>query len=380
MSFAERELSRVDPELLLRVTPDPAKHPGSVAELCRAAVARPVASAPLAELARDARSIVVLVSDATRDEPRKPLLDAVFAHVPRARSRLVVASGTHAADASIVPAEYRDLPVEVHVAASLERCHDLGTTARGTRVRLLQSVARADLVVATSRIRPHYFAGFSGGTKPIFPGVAFGPDALQNHLLKAEPSARLGRVDDNVCRLDMEEAAGCLPGRVFVLNVLADVDGAPVAASAGHPIAAHRALLPRARELFGVRAPRSPVVVVADRAPVTRSLYQASKLLPPAGAILDEGGTVIVVAECDLGTGPLDRVNDGIYRLGVARQLPAGHRVVLVSELERGVVESTYAEPSESLSKALVAALARHSAARAVLLWRAGECIAEARS
>jgi hypothetical protein len=126
--------------------------------------------------------------------------------------------------------------------------------------------------------------------------------------------------------------------------------------------------------LVQVAAPRSRVVVVADRPPVTSSLYQASKLLPPAGSLLEDGGTVIVVAECGGGTGPLERVNEGIYQLGIRRQLPKKHRVVLVSTLPPDLVRRTYAEPAPSLQ----AALDRARAERAVVLWRAGECIAVA--
>jgi nickel-dependent lactate racemase len=374
--FAERALAAVDPARLLRLSPAPAASGRSLASLCRAALEKPVDSPPLAALAHGARSIAVIVSDATRDEPREAMLDAVFEHVPRARATLVVASGTHAADASVIPARYADLPVVVHDADAGDRLVDLGATARSTPVRLLAEVARAELVICASRVRPHYFAGFSGGTKGVFPGVADKQGALDNHRLKSEPSARLGRVEDNVCRLDMEEAALRLPKPPFVLNVLCDIDGNAVDAAAGHPIAAHRALLGSARELFTVEGPRSAVVVVADRPPVTRSLYQASKLLPPAGALLEDGGTVVVVAECDAGTGPLERVNEGIYRLGVARQLPARHRVLLVSKLAPDEARKSYAEPVSSLASALDEALARHGQGRAVLLWRAGECIA----
>jgi lactate racemase len=375
--FAARALSGIDPARLLRVTPEPAGPGPGLAALCRQALRTPVESPPLAELARAAARIAVIISDASRDEPRSEMLDALFELLPRDRAQIVVASGTHVGDASVVPERYRDLPVVVHDADRFEQLVDLGRTARGTRVRLLREVAEADLVIVTSRIRPHYFAGFSGGTKGIFPGVAQRDDALENHLLKADPSARLGRVEDNVCRLDMEQAALRIRGQAFVLNVLADVEGSPVAVAAGHPIAAHRALLERARELFSVRAPRSSVVVVADRPPVTRSLYQASKLLPPAGALLEPGGTIILIAECDQGTGPLERVNEGIYRLGVARQLSPGHRIVLVSTLDPEIARRTYAEPAPSLAEALAAALSAHAMTRAVLLWRAGECIAQ---
>jgi lactate racemase len=375
--FAGRALSGIDPAKLTRRAPEPAPKGLPLRALCRDALRAPVESPPLESLARQARRIAVIISDASRDEPRAEMLDALFRIVPRDRVRIVVASGTHVGGGSVVPEPYRDLPSFVHDSTRLEQMVALGTTERGTPVRLLREVADADLVVVTGRIRPHYFAGFSGGTKGIFPGVADRDGALANHLLKADLSARLGRVDDNVCRLDMEQAALRIRGVAFVLNVLADVEGNAVAAAAGHPIAAHRALLGRARELFTIRAPRSRVVVVADRPPVTSSLYQASKLLPPAAALLEPGGTVIVVAECDQGTGPLDRVNQGIYELGVARQLPPGHRVVLVSMLAPEIVRRTYAEPAASLSEALDRALSAHATNRAVLLWRAGECIAE---
>jgi nickel-dependent lactate racemase len=146
----------------------------------------------------------------------------------------------------------------------------------------------------------------------------------------------------------------------------------------GDPVAAHRALTERARDVFRINAPRAPVVVVADRPPVTRSLYQASKMLPPAGAILSEGGVVVCVAECDAGIGPLERVNQGIYELGVKRHLPAGHRVLLVSALGDDMVRQSYAEPAASLDDALHTAFAYTGADRGVLLWRAGEAIVEA--
>jgi nickel-dependent lactate racemase len=265
----------------------------------------------------------------------------------------------------------------VHDGMALDAMVELGTTSRGTPVRIRREVAVADLVVVTGRIRPHYFAGFSGGVKGLFPGCAYKPDILKNHLMKADPTARLGRADGNVCRVDMEEAARFVKSDIFILNVLADCDGAPRNASSGHPVLAHRVLLDEARDLFSVRVPRAPVVVVADRPPVTRSLYQASKLLPPAGAVVGEGGAVVVVAECDQGIEPIERVNEGIYRLGVARQLPASHRVILVSTLPRETVARSYAEYAPDLVTALEMSGARADDVVPVV-WRAGEAIVEA--
>ncbi len=304
------------------------------------------------------------------------MIQAIVEVVPRERVTLVVASGTHTGDAGVVPGPYRDLPVVVHDAHRLDRCADLGVTRRGTRVRILDVVAHADLVVVTGRLRPHYFAGYSGGAKGLFPGCGYADDILQNHLLKADPSARLGILDDNPCRVDLEEAALRVRGNVAILNVLCDVDGAPHAVVSGHPVLAHRTLAERAEDLFRVSVPGTRTLVVADCPPVTRSLYQASKLLPPAGAVLEPGGTVVLVAECSEGIEPVARVNDGIYRLGVSRALPTPHRVLLVSTLGKEVVDRSYAEYAPDLTTALdIAGVPRDG--EVPVLFRASEAIVE---
>lgn len=377
--FAEREIARVSSETLARVAPRPWAGPSRpLGDLCREALGAPVGSPSIAELAEGAARIAIIISDASRDEPRREMLDALLEVVPPERVTLVVASGTHPATDEVIPPVYRHLPAVVSDSTRLDRMVDLGVTTERTPVRVLREVAEADLVVVTGRIRPHYFAGYSGGLKGLFPGCGYKDDILKNHLLKADPSSRLGRVEGNRCRADLEQAALRIRGRVAILNVLADCDGTPVAAVSGHPVEAHRQLAGRARELFVVEAPRSPVVVVADRPPVSRSLYQASKCLPPAGAILGDGGVVIVVAECDQGIEPRERVNEGIYRLGVSRQLPQRHRVVLVSSLDAGVVRDSYAEYAPSLVEALDEAVHGTGASGPIpLVWRAGEAIVE---
>jgi lactate racemase len=376
-SFAERALASTDAYRFSKFGLVPRGSAGGLLDLCRAALRSPVGSPDLASLARGARRVAVIISDSSREEPREEMLDAIFEILPRELATLVVSTGTHGPGDDVVPERYRDLPAIVHDGTALDAMVQLGTTSRGTPVRILREVAEADLIVVTGRIRPHYFAGFSGGVKGLFPGCAYKPDILKNHLMKADPSARLGRADGNVCRVDMEEAARMVEGKTFILNVLGDCDGAPRRASSGDPILAHRALLGEARELFAIRVPRSPVVVVADRPPVTRSLYQASKLLPPAGAILEDGGAIIVLAECDLGIEPTERVNEGIYRLGVARQLPPSHRVILVSTLPRETVARSYAEHAPDLVSALETVGVRPGDVVPVV-WRAGEAIVEA--
>jgi nickel-dependent lactate racemase len=102
-----------------------------------------------------------------------------------------------------------------------------------------------------------------------------------------------------------------------------------------------------------VTAEPADVVIVSAPLPVSASLYQASKLVPPAGLLLKDGGVVIVAAECPEGTGPLRTVNEGIFALGVRRFLPERHTLLLVSSMDEATVAQTYARHAPSLEAAL---------------------------
>jgi len=355
----------------------------STLELCQKAMDRPVGIRPLRSLVGARSRVAVLVSDATRDEPRSEMFAAVresLSCLADSAITIVIASGTHAprpADTALGPDILRRYTVIVHDGADGAACVGLGVTPEGTRVRINRAVVETDLVVSLGRVRPHYFAGYSGGVKGIFPGSGHTPDVRQNHLLKADPTARLGRLDDNRCRLDMEAATALVPAPKFLLNVVADCENAAVDAVAGDIVLAHREAAQRAARWFRIDAPAAPLVVTSDRPPVTSSLYQAAKLLPPAGALLEDGGTAVLVADCSEGTGPLDVVNRGIYELGVRLAMPKDHVVRLVSRLTPEVADRTFALPAESVNLALAASGVDPEGPldSIVVLWRAGEMI-----
>ena len=328
-----------------------------VAALIDAALAQPVASAPLASLARAGDRVTVVVSDATRDEPRAAFLSAIRARVPGVRLTLAVATGTHG------PCDIGrlGLPSELLAGAAIVN-HDghrdddlvgIGTTRRGTPVRLHRAAVETDLVVATGCLRPHYFAGFGAGIKAIFPGLGAAREIRINHQLKREPGSRAGAVDGNPCRDDLEEAAAMLPAPVFLLNGVCGPAGEVRDAVAGDVLLAFREGARRAIPWFAVDAPRARVVVASDVLPVTASLYQASKILAAVAELVEPGGATVLVAECAEGIGPVDVVNRAIFELGIAPRLPAGHTVFLVSALSEAEVAPSYARWAPSVESVL---------------------------
>jgi nickel-dependent lactate racemase len=317
--------------------------PPPVAELIGAALATPIAAPPLS--ARRPARVTLIASDATRDEPRRELLAAVLAALSPSHVTLAIATGTHGPsgfDASIAGGARIDALVDHDGHRDDDLVH-LGTTSRGTPVRVHRCLLETDLIVATGCIRPHYFAGFGAGTKALFPGLGAAHDIRINHRLKAEPGARAGVVDGNPCRADLEEAAALVPTPVFLLNGVCGPDHEVRAVVAGDPHHAFRAGVALCRPWFSVAASPAPLVIASDRLPVTASLYQASKIAAAVAPLVAPHGTLVLVAECRDGIEPVDTVNRAIFELGIRPRLAPGVRVALVSSLPPDVVARSYA-------------------------------------
>jgi len=355
--------------------PLPAAPP--LAPLLDRALAAPIGSASLADLARGASRITLIVSDATRAEPRAAFLAALGPHLPgRAALTLAVATGTHGParlDALGLPdALLSSATIVNHDGHLADGLVELGTTARGTPVRVHRCLTDTDLVIATGCIRPHYFAGFGAGSKALFPGLGEAAAIRTNHALKALPGARAGILDGNPCREDLAEAAALVRSPAFLLNGVCGPDGAIHAAVAGSVDAAFRVGIALARPWFTVRAARAPVVIASDVLPVTGTLYQAAKIAAAAAPFVAEGGLLVIVAECPDGIGPKVVVNEAIFRIGVIPRLPARARIVLVSSLPANEVGCTLVEYAASVETAI-----RDIPGPVLVLPRASQLIAE---
>ena len=356
LPFGRGEVSAdVDAAVTVLDVAAPAPAP-AIAALCEAALATPIGSAPLEARVRPGDRVTLIVSDRTRDEPRAAFVDAVRARLPDVRLTLAIACGTHGVSgglASVGLGHLRDVAVVDHDGLDGAALVAVGTTSRGTPVVVHRACVEADLVVATGVIRAHYFAGFGAGAKAIFPGLAATASARRNHEWKRDPAARGGAVDDNPCRLDLEEAATLAAPRAFLLDGVADRHDVVRAAVAGDVRAAFRIGAALAGGWLRAAARPSGCVVVGDRDPVTRSLYQASKCLAAVTPWVRPGGRVVIVAPCEDGLGPIEVVNQGIYHLGIAPRLPRDHEVVLVSTLPAATVARSYARWAPDLATAI---------------------------
>jgi nickel-dependent lactate racemase len=301
----------------------------------------------LAGVSTHAGRITVVVSDATRTEPRAAFLDALRRRFSERLKTIAIATGTHG-PASInelgLPAWANSTTLVNHNGHAAQDLVELGTTSRGTPVRLHRCLLETDLVIATGCIRPHYFAGFGAGVKTLFPGLGEAAAIRKNHELKTAPGSVAGNVESNPCRLDLEEAVGLLPTPKLLVNGVCDAGGWVRAVVVGDVVEAFRRGVAMARPWFEVAARPGPVVVASEVLPVSGSLYQAAKIAAAVATLVMPGGCVVVVAECFEGIEPLPVVNEAVWRLGVLARLPRDVRLVLVSSLDKQQVARTLLE------------------------------------
>ena len=328
----------------------------SVSRILEAAMAAPIGSQGLGQHCPAGARVLIVVSDATRQEPRAEMLEAVWRELPSdARVTIAIANGTHAprGKESVSLGAIRGATVLDHDSRNRETLVYLGTTTRGTKVMLNAMATQADLIVLLGQIKPHYFAGFGAGVKALFPGLGGEPEIRSNHRLKSQAGSELGQIKGNPCRDDLEEVLAMVSAPVFLLNVVSAPHGEIFAAVAGCPRAAFRAGCAISLGAHGAKVPRSNTVVALDSPVVSASLYQASKMVAAVAKATNPGGNVILVAPCGEGIGGVQTVNEAIYRLGIEHRFAGAHEIFLVSDLPPDEVAKTYCRYAESVEAAL---------------------------
>lgn len=278
-------------------------------------LARPIGSLPLSRILRPADSVSIAISDVTRYSATEIFLSHLLretdmAGVPRNRVTLFVARGTHRA---LTGEELREAVgpefssgIRVEQSDPDGEMTNLGTTSRGTPVRIYRPVLEHDRVVLTGTISFHYFAGFGGGRKALVPGCTARETATETHfrIFRTDgpgkhPLARAGILAGNPIHEDIVEAVS-MAQPAFLLNTLLTPDRKVFDVVAGHWQKAHEEGCARYAKRFRVRIPRRFPLVIASAGghPKDINFIQAHKALDHAFQAVEEGGVLVLLAEC----------------------------------------------------------------------------------
>ncbi len=294
------------------------KHGADQAQLVLDAMAKPIDSAPLSELAKGKKRVVLIASDHTRPVPSKlivpPMLQEIRQGSPDAEIVILIATGSHRDTTreeliekfgqQIVERER----IEIHRATESEQMFFLGILPSGGELWLNKWAQWADMIVSEGFIEPHFFAGFSGGRKSILPGISSVQTVYANHCAKFidDPRARTGILEGNPIHEDMVYAVKAA-GLAYIVNVVLDEDKNVIAAFAGNPITAHEAGCALVGKQFRVKAVAGDIVITSNGGyPLDQNIYQSVKGMTAAECCVRPGGVIIISARCNNGHGGED--------------------------------------------------------------------------
>lgn len=367
------------------------------ADSVRNALANPIGSLPLTQIVHPGEKIAIITSDITRPMPTYKvlpvLLEELFAAGISAEDiTLVFALGSHRPH---TPEEQRALAGDFAyetircIDSDPDDCIHFGYTKHGTPIDITRVVAEADRRICLGNIEYHYFAGFSGGIKALFPGCST-PAAIQaNHSMMIEQGAFAGNLDGNPLRDDLEEASTLCPVD-FILNVVLNEKKEIVYSVAGDIREAHREGCVFLDNMYSVQIPeKSDIVIVSQAgAPKDLNLYQTQKALDNSKHAVKKGGTIILVGSCREGFGnktfeewitqakePADliarireRFQLGGHKAAAIAMVLKNANIKLVSEMDPEIVRSIFMEPYDDLQTAVDDAFARHGKDASVIV------------
>jgi nickel-dependent lactate racemase len=354
LSYGQREITvNVPPANLLGVFhTKPVHQTTDEAHLIQQALDNPIGTQPLRKIVHPGQKIVIITSDLTRPTPSERMLPPIMeelqaAGIPDEDVLIVLALGLHR--------PMTDNEIETAISAKFKQRyrvinHDpldtvhLGVTSRGTPVDIFRPLVEADVRICLGNIEFHYFAGYSGGAKAILPGCASRATVTANHSWMTYSQAAAGLIDDNPVRLDLEEGVAML-GVDFILNVVLDGEHNILGAFAGDVVLAHREGCQMVEQRGTVEIPRLGDIVVASAggSPKDINFYQAHKALENAKYFVQEGGIIILVAECPEGIGnktmqqwmlEIPTPDEAIHRIQQEFVL-GGHKAAAIALIEK---------------------------------------------
>ena len=361
------------------------------------AMAAPIASPRLSELAKGKRNITVICSDHTRPVPSRRIIPHMLAELragnPEAEITLLIATGCHRPTTreeliqKFGPEIVERERIVVHDCTDESALVQIGTLPSGAPLVINRLAAQADLLVSEGFIEPHFFAGYSGGRKSVLPGVCGRRTVLGNHCAAFidSPDARTSILRGNPIHRDMAAAAE-MAKLAFIVNVIINGSKQVTAAFAGHPEHAHAAGCEHLQRLCRVTPARPADIVVTSNggAPLDQNIYQAVKGLTAAEAAAAPGAVLIIASACADGSGgdefhhmlrdcesptqlleqirrvPMDQTRPDQWQAQILARILSKHRVILVCEPgARPIAEQMKLETAAGVDEAFSMALSR---------------------
>jgi nickel-dependent lactate racemase len=232
------------------------------------------------------------------------------------RIRFLIAYGTHPAQTEEESLKaygntFREYHFTGHNCDSHEDMVHVGTTVYGTPVIVRRELVDSDAIILFGALSHHYFAGYGGGRKLIFPGLAARESIYYNHRLfidfenqRLHPGCRPGVLEGNPVAEDLKEADSFFPEKIIISGILnrnGEVARLITANSYQEFTDGCNLYDSFYRSTDGKMY--DLVIASAGGYPKDINLIQAHKAIDNTASFVKDGGTLIILAECADGSG-----------------------------------------------------------------------------
>ncbi len=338
--------------------------------------------------------IVVLINDDTRPTPNEDVLKHILPLLAEKEVLFVIASGTHKPPSDIGLRQIfgkflDDVREKIIFHDCMKDLVTIGTTSRGTNVKINRNVAEADQIIIIGGVEPHYFAGFSGGRKSIVPGVAGYDTIEQNHSLALDDDSYDTSLKGNPVHEDLVEAVSFLDKPIYSIQMVYNTEHKILAIESrdikgSFDRAVEKAIAYSVNKISEL----ADIVVTVAPYPKDVDLYQAQQALEKGKMAVKKDGIVILVAKCMGGIGidkyytllssnkGADKILNSIkqgYKLGYHKayrilKFTENGKIFLVSKIDDKTVKKCHMHPYNNIQKALDDALAEKPGGKIIFL------------
>lgn len=356
-------------------------------------MANPIDGQALEEIIDFGENIVIIVSDTTRTSGSETIVPLLVGRLLQCGLKfsnisILFATGIHRL---LSNEEKRKLLTDEifnavkhfdHNPDDYDQLEYLGDTSYGTPVEINKRLLEADHVILTGSIGFHYFAGFTGGRKSVFPGLASSKSIKHNHLLaldlidgsvRRRAGVGTGRLDKNPVHEDMQEAVSMLAPS-FLVNTIINRKQEIAGIYCGDWKNAHRRGCAEyaSQHTIQIEEKRDLVIASCGGHPKDINLIQSHKSLDMAVGALKDNGHIILLAECKEGygystflnwlkLGKASKIGQELYKnyetngqsaWSMANKIER-FRVILVSDLPEDEIRNIGIEPAKDLATAI---------------------------
>ncbi len=181
-----------------------------------------------------------------------------------------------------------------------------GTTRRGTPVTIRKDILKSTLLITFGAISHHYFAGYGGGRKLLFPGLAQRKAIYHNHGLFLDRSTRAlatgcqpGQLTGNPLAEDLKEIDDYIPEKISIHGIM-NASGKVCQLKIGKTYAEFEDVCRIHDSYYRYNSAEQYDLVVASSGgyPKDINFIQAHKSVHHAAAFVKDGGKLVILSEC----------------------------------------------------------------------------------